>query len=169
VVHPVGRLHFETEGTQGSHVRLDGAFAEVAAAGVGQLERLAAVQQRPEEHDHRAGAPRGLLVDVVEVELRGRDDLEVVVGVEPPGLHAQAGQHLEQAVDLLDPGDLAQRRASAVEQGRAEQRDPRVLGGLDRDRPGQLGGPGDPQVRGAGPEGDNLGVERGTDPGQHLQ
>ena len=133
VVAAVGRLDLEAERPQRGHVRLDGAGAEVAAAGVRQLEDVGAVEQRAEEHDDRAGTPRGLLVDVREVELLGRDDLEVVVVVEPAGLDAEAAEHLEQPVDLLDPGDLAQRGAAAVEQRGAEQRDPGVLGGLDVD------------------------------------
>ena len=54
----------------------------------------------------------------VEVERGRRDDLQVVVGVEPARAHADAVEHLEQPVDLLDPGDPAQRRAAAVEQRR---------------------------------------------------
>ena len=68
-----------------------------------------------------------VLVDAAEVELAGGHDLEVVVGVEPAGLHAEAVQHLEQPVDLLDAGDLAQRGAAAVEQRGAQQRDAGVL------------------------------------------
>jgi hypothetical protein len=125
-------------------VWLDGACPEVAAAGVRQLEDLLAVQQRPEEHDDRAGAPRGVRVDAVELELPGRDDLEVVVGVQPPGLHSDAVEHLEQPVDLLDPGHLAQRRAAPVQEGGAQQRDAGVLGGLDVDRAGEPGRPRNP-------------------------
>ena len=139
VVAAVGGLHLEAEGPQGVHVRLDGAGAEVAAAGVGQLEDVLAVQQRAEEHDDRAGTPRGLLVDRAEVELLGRHDLEVVVVVEPPGLDAEAVEHLEQPVDLLDAGDLAQRGAAAVEQRGAQQRDAGVLRGLDVDRARERG------------------------------
>ena len=169
VVAAVGGLDLEAERPQRGHVRLDGAGAEVAAAGVRQVEGVAAVQQRAEEHDHRAGTPRGLLVDVVEVELGRRDDLEVVVAVEPAGLHAEAVEDLEQPVDLLDPGDLAQRGAAAVEQRGAEQRDTGVLRRLDVDAARERGGPGDAQVGRAGAEGDDLGVEGGADPGQHLE
>ena len=169
VVGAVGRLDLEAERPQRVHVRLDGAGAEVAAAGVGQLEDVGAVQQRAEEHDDRAGTPRGVLVDVREVELLGRDDLEVVVVADPAGLDAEAVEHLEQPVDLLDPGDLAQRRPAAVEQRGAQQRDPGVLGGLDVDAARQRGRAGDPQVGRAGAEGDDLGVEGRADPGEHLQ
>ena len=48
-------------------------------------------------------------------------------------------EHLEEAVDLLDPGDLAQRRTTPVEQRGAEQSDAGVLRGLDVDAPGQRG------------------------------
>ena len=78
-------------------------------------------------------------------------------------------EHLEQAVDLLDPGDLAQRGPAAVEQRGAEQRDAGVLGGLDLDRAGQRGRPGDAQVRGAGAERHDLGVEGRADAGEHLE
>ena len=105
----------------------------------------------------------------LEVEVVRRDDLEVVVVVEPAGLHAHAGEHLEQPVDLLDAGDLAQRRPAAVEQRGAEQRDAGVLGGLHVDGAGQRGGAGDPQVRRAGAERDDLGVEGLADAGEHLQ
>ena len=100
---------------------------------------------------------------------RGRDDLEVVVVVEPAGLDAEAVEHLEQPVDLLDPGDLAQRGAAPVEQRGAQQRDAGVLGGLDVDAAGQRGRAGDPQVGRAGADGDDLGVERRADPGEHLE
>ncbi len=169
VVAALGRLHLEAEGPQRGHVRLDGAGAEVAAAGVRQLEVGAAVEQRAEEHDDRAGTPRGLLVDVGEVELGRGDDLEVVVVVEPPGLDAEAVEDLQQPVDLLDPGDLAQRGAAAIEQRGAQQRDAGVLGGLHLDRPGQRRGAGDAQVGRAGTERDDLGVEGRADPRQHLQ
>ena len=162
VVPAVGRLDLEAERAQRRHVRLDRAGAEVAAAGVGELERLGAVEQRAEEHQHRAGTPRGHLVDPGEVELLRRDDLEVVLVVDPPGLHAEAAEHLEQPVDLLDPGDLAERGATAVEQGGAEQRDTGVLRGLDVDGAGQGGRALDPQVGRAGAEGDDLGVERAS-------
>ena len=121
-----------------------------------------------EEHDHRAGPPGRGLVDVGQVELGGRDDLEVVV-VEPAGLHAEAAQHLEEPVDLLDAGDVPQGGAAPVEQGGAQQRDPGVLRRLDRDGPREPGRAGHPQVRRTGTERDDLGVERGADAGEHLQ
>jgi hypothetical protein len=52
-------------------VRLDGAGAEVAAAGIGQSELGAVVQQRPEEHDDRAGPAGSLLVHPLQVECAG--------------------------------------------------------------------------------------------------
>ena len=169
VVRAVGGLDLQPERTQRGHVRLDGAFAEVAAAGVRQLELLGAVQQRAQEHDHRAGTTGGGLVDRVETQHLGRDDLEVVVLVEPAGLHAQGVEHLEQAVDLLDARDLAQRRAPLVQQGGAQQRDPGVLRGLDVDLARQGGGAGDTQVRRTGAEGDDLGLQSAADPRDHLQ
>ena len=169
VVAALGGLDLQAEGAQRGHVRLDGAGAEVAAAGVRQLEDVLAVHQRAQEHDDRAGTTGRLLVDAVQVELGRRDDLEVVVVVEPAGLHAHAGEHLEEPVDLLDARDPAQRRTPAVEQGGAEQRDAGVLGGLDVDGAGQRRRAGDPQVRGTGAEGDDLGVEGLADAGEHLQ
>ena len=170
VVHAVGGLDLEPERPQGRHVRLDGPGAEVAAAGVRQVEDFLTVQQRAEEHDDGAGTTGGRLVDVGQVELGRRDDLEVVLGVQPLGLDAERVQHLEQPVDLLDPGDPAQRRATAVEQRGAEQRDAGVLRRLDVDRAGQGGGAVDAKVDGSGlAERHDLRVEGLTDPRQHLQ
>src|SRR6185436_10352396 len=123
--------------TQRGHVGLDGAGAELAAAGVRELEGVGAVEQWAEEHQDRAGTTRRGLVDAAEVELLGRHDLEVAVVTDPAGLDAEAAEHLEQAVDLLDPGDLAQRGLPAVEQGGAEQRDAGVLRRLDVDLAGE--------------------------------
>ncbi len=149
VIAALGRLHLQPEGTQRGHVRLDGPGAEVAASGVRQLEVARAVHQRAEEHDDRAGTTGRGLVDPAEVEVRRRGDLEVVLGVQPAELHAQALQHLEQPVDLLDAGDPAQRRTATVEQGGAEQGDPGVLGGLDLDGAAQRRRSGHPEVGGA--------------------
>ena len=87
----MGRDDLEAEGAQGGQVRLDGARTEVAATGVRQPERRVVVQERPEEHDDRAGAAGGRDVDAVEVELLGRDDLEVVAAGEPSGSDADRG------------------------------------------------------------------------------
>ena len=76
----------------------------------------------------------------LEVELGRRDDLEVVAVGQPAGAHADRGEHLEDPVDLLDAGEVAQRRAAAVEQGGAEQGDGGVLGRLDVDRAGAASG-----------------------------
>ncbi len=169
VVAAVGGLDVEAEGPQRRHVRLHGALAEVATTGVGQVELVVAVQQRTEEHDHRARAAGGRLVDRGEVELGGRDDLEVVVVADPAGRDTEGVEHLEQPVDLLDPGDLAQRRTSLVEQRGAQQRDTRVLRGLHVDGARQRGGAVDAQVRRPGAEGDDLGVEGSADAREHLE
>ena len=63
VVAALGGLDLEAERPQRGHVRLDGAGAEVAAAGVRQLEGVLAVHQRAEEHDDRAGTTGRLRVD----------------------------------------------------------------------------------------------------------
>src|SRR5690606_8345527 len=83
VVAALGRVDVEAEGAQRVEVRLHGAVTEVAADGVGQVEDLLAVQQRAEEYDDRPGAPRRVGVDVGQVEVRRRDDLEVAGVVEP--------------------------------------------------------------------------------------
>ena len=127
LVEAVRGRDLEPEGAQRRQVRLDGAGAEVAATGIRQLEGLVLVEQRAEEHDDGARAAGGRDVDVVEVELGRRDDLEVVAVGQPAGAHADRGEHLEDAVDLLDAGQVAQRRAAPVEQGGAEQRDRGVL------------------------------------------
>ena len=135
----------------------------------GQLEGVGAVQQRAEEHDDRAGTPGRGLVDRAQVELLGRDDLEVVVVVEPAGVHADAGEHLEQPVDLLDPGDLAQRgrpRLSSEAQSRATPAFFEVFTSIE---PDSVVGPVTRRWVGPGAEGDDLGVERLADPGEHLQ
>ena len=79
-------------------------------------------------------------------ELVRPDQLEIVAVVGPGGLHADAGQHLEDPVDLLDLGDAAEDRTAAVQQAGAEQGDGGVLGGADRDAAVELGAALDPQV-----------------------
>ena len=170
LVEAVGRRDVEAEGAQRRQVRLDGAGAEVAATGVGQLEAVELVEQRAEEHDDGAGAAGGLDVDAREVELRRRDDLEVVAVGEPADPDADRGEHLDDPVDLLDAGEAAQRRAALVEQGGAEEGDGGVLARLDRDRAGELAPADDPQVlRAAVAERDELGVELLADAGEHLE
>ena len=169
MVGALGGLDLEAEGAQGRHVWLHRALTEVAATGVGELELVDAVQQRAEEHDDRAGAAGGALVDLREVELGGRDDLEVVLVAHPAGRDAEGVEHLEQPVDLLDARDLAQRRTPLVEQRGAQQRDAGVLRGLHVDGARQRGGAVDAQVRRTGAEGDDLGVEGRADAREHLE
>jgi hypothetical protein len=127
------------------------------------------VQQRAEEHDDAAGPAGGVDVHVRQVEALGRDDLEVVVRVEPPGLHADAVEDLEDAVHLVDAGDLAQRGAPPVEQRGAQQRHACVLRGLHVDRPREHRAADHPEVhRGLAAEGHELVVERLADAGEHL-
>ena len=119
---------------------------------------------------HELGHGMGLSnspVDPTDTGVTGHSNKEVVV--EPPGLHAEALQHLEQAVDLLDPGDPAQRGAPPVEQGGAEQGDPGVLRRLDVDPSGERGGTVDTQVGATVTDGDDLGVEHLPDPCDELQ
>jgi hypothetical protein len=154
---------------KGDHVRLDGARAQVAAAGVGQLEGRVLREQRAEEHDDRAGAHGGVHVDRVQVEVARDDDLQVAAVGRPGGAHAHGAQHVDDPVHLDDPGHVAQPGRAAVEQARAQQRDGTVLGGVDVDPAGELLAALHAQVgalRAA--DGDDGGVERGADPGQHV-
>ncbi|OPZ47751.1 MAG: hypothetical protein BWY91_03294 [bacterium ADurb.BinA028] len=170
LVEPVGRHDVQPERPQRRQVRLNGAGAEVAAPGIRQSELGAVVQQRPEEHDDRAGASSGVLVDPLQVQRGGRHDLQVVGVRQPTHLDPHRGQHLDDAVDLLDPGQVAQRRAAAVEQRRAQQGDRGVLGGLDVDGARQLGPTDDPQMlRARIPEGHQLAVQGFSNAGEHLQ
>ena len=72
LVEAMGRDDVQPERAQRGEVRLDSAGAEIAAAGIGQLERVVLMQQRPEEHDHGAGPAGSLDVDAVEVQLGRR-------------------------------------------------------------------------------------------------
>jgi hypothetical protein len=115
------------------------------------------------------GTAGGVLVDLGEVELSRRHDLEVVVVVDPPGLYPEAAQHLEQPVDLLDARDASQGGAAPVQQRGAQQCNAGVLGRLDVDAARQRGRSVDSQMHGPGTEGDDLGVESRTDACQHLE
>jgi hypothetical protein len=128
------------------------------------------VEQRPEEHDDRAGAAGRLDIDAVEPELGRWNDLEVVAARDPAGADADRVQHLEDPVDLLDPGEIAQCRPAAIEQGRAQQRDRRVLRRLDVDGAAELLAADDAQVLRPGvPEGYEFRVEALADPSQGLE
>ena len=76
---------------------------------------------------------------------RGAAELEVVV-VEPGAFDADAGQHLDDPVDLLDPGQPAQRGGAAVDQAGAEQGDAGVLAAVDVHGAGERAAAFDPQV-----------------------
>lgn len=170
VVVALGRGDVQAEPAQRDHVRLDGAGAEVAAAGVGQAEALHAVQQRAEEHDDGAGADGGLGVDGLHVQLGRRHDLQVGAVVDPAGAHADGVEHLQEAVDLLDAGDPAQYRAPLVEQRGAQQGHAGVLAGLDVDGAGQATAADHAQVhRTRVAQGDDFAVQRFADPGDHLK
>ena len=105
------RLHLEAELTQRLEVGFHRPGAEVAPSDVGEAELVELVQQGPQEHDHGAGAARCVEVHPREVEAGRGSDLEVVAVRQPAGLDADAGQHLEDPVDLFDPGQAAQRGA----------------------------------------------------------
>ncbi len=125
----------EAKRTQGLEVGLHGPVAEVTSPDVGQAELIELVQQRPEEHDHRAGSTGSFEVHGREIEVGRGSDLEVVALRKPSGLDADAGQDLEDAVDLFDAGEVAQGGAPVVEQRGAQQCDGGILAGLDIDRP----------------------------------
>ena len=82
-------------------------------------------------------------------------------------------QHLEDAVDLLDAGEVAQRRRALVEQRGAQQRDGGILARLDVDGAGEAAAALDLQVDGATGGGtgqrDELGVERFADPREAVE
>jgi hypothetical protein len=85
------------------------------------------VQQRAEEHDHRSSPPSRLDIHRVQLELVRPNQLQVIAVVEPTRLYADAGQHLEDPVDLLDSGDATEDRPTPVQQAGAQQPDSGVL------------------------------------------
>jgi hypothetical protein len=145
-VEPGRGLDAETELAQRLHVWLDGAGAEVAAAGVRQTVCGGFVQQRPEQHDDAAGPAGCLHVHGTKVQHCGAADLQIV-RVEPGALDADTGQHFDDPVDFLDPGQPAQRRGAAVDQAGAQQGNAGVLAAVDIDGSGQRVAALDPQVR----------------------
>src|SRR6202008_3372946 len=89
---------------------------------------------------------------------------------DPPRADADRAEYLQEAVHLLDTGDPAQHCAPPVEQRGAQQRDTRVLAGLDVDRAGETATADHPQMhRARVPQGDDLTVECFTDSGDHLK
>ena len=149
-VEPGLRLHAEAELVQCLHVRLHGAGAEVAAAGVGQPVGVGLVQQRAQEHDDAAGPAGRLHIHGGQVQDGGAADLEVV-RVEPGAFDADAGQHLHDPVDFLDPGKPAQRGGAAVDEAGAQQRDAGILAAVDVHRAGEGAAALDAQVGHLGP------------------
>ena len=143
---------------------------QVAAAGVRQAERPLAVDQRSEEHDDAARAPRRGHIDPVEVQRGRAPEFELGLVVRPGRLHTDALQHLEDAVDLLNLGDAAQDRPSAVQQGRAQEGDGGVLRGAHVDLAVEGALTVDPQVRGTTGAGrDELGIQCRRDAVDHVQ
>lgn len=128
------------------------------------------MQQRAEEHDDGAGPAGGVRVDGLQVELRGRQDLQVDAVVDPAGAYADGVEDLEEPEDLLDAGDPAQHGAALVEQGAAEQRDARVLARLDVDGAREATAADHTQMHGSGvTDRHDLAVEGLTDAGDHLK
>ena len=157
LVEAMGRHDVQAESPQGTQVRLHGARPEVATPGIRELEGVELVQQRPEEHDDGARPSAGCDVDRGQVDLGRGDDLEVIAVGQPADLHIERGEHLDDAVDLFDPGEVAQGGTALVEQAGAEQADGGVLARLHRDRAGEFRSADDPQVLGtAMAEGDEL-------------
>ena len=170
VVLAVGGVHLDAEVAQGLQVRLDGAHAEVAPAGVGQLEALVEAAERAHEHDDRASPASGRLVHGAQVELVGTMQREVPAVGRPRDLDADAREHLEEPVDLLDVGDAPEHRAAAVEQARAQQGDGGVLAGAHPDGALQMGLPADAEVQGARVARHDEGRLEGVgDPVDHLE
>src|SRR5690606_33363916 len=136
---------------------------EFAAAGEGQFEFGVVVEEGAEEHDDRAGSAGGVGVDAGEVEFFGRGDLEVAVGADPAVVHAHARQDAEDAVDLFDAGDAAERGGAVGEEAGAQEGDAGVFGGLDVDGAGEGDAAADAQVEGGGRgAGAGGGVEHGV-------
>lgn len=162
VVETVRRGDLQAEAAQRDHVRLDRAGAEVAAAGVRQFELVHAVQQRAQEHDDRPGATRGVGVDRLHVQLRGRHDLQVDAVVDPAGADTDGVEDLQEPEDLFDAGDAAQHGAALVEEGAAEQGDAGVLARLDVDGAREAPAADDPQMHGTGVADDTISLSRAS-------
>ena len=160
----------EAKRSQGIQVREHCAGPEITPAHIGQAEFVELMQQGPQEHDDCAGAPRRLKVHSREVEASRRGDLQVIAARQPTDLDPDAGQHLDDPVDLFDAGEATERGAPVVEQRSAQQCHRGVLAGLDVDRPVQLRPADDAQVLGARvTQGDKLGIQTGADASEHLQ
>ena len=116
---PIRPIIVETraEELKGLQVRGDRAGAQVATAGVRQLEQQLVVQQWAEKHDDRAGAAGGVLVHVIEAQPPRTHELELALVGRPGGPHADAGEHLENAVDLFDLRDATADHGDRLRQG----------------------------------------------------
>jgi hypothetical protein len=149
---------------------LDGPRTKITTTGVGQLEGGVGVEQRAEEHDHAPRPPRRFQIHRAKIEFGGANELQVSTLVQPAGPDADARQHLEDPVDLLDLRDAADDRTPPIEQAGAEQRHRRVLGRANRDAPGELGAAFNPQMlRPGAAHGNERGVERLSNSGYHFQ
>ena len=133
LVETLGRDDVKTEGAQDLEVRLDGTGAQVAAAGVGELEGVIEAHQWAEEHDDASGATGGLDVHVVKVELSRTNEGEVALVLGPLVGDADGRQHLKDAIDLLDVSDSAQHSAATVDETATQQGNGSVLGGTHLD------------------------------------
>ncbi len=171
VVAALGRLDLEPERPQGGHVRLDGAGAEVAAAGVRELELVAVVQQRAEEHDDAAGTASGLLVDGADRSRRSgaissRSLSALSQRYRTPMLASTSRMRLTSSIratlrSVVRPLLSSDAHSSAT---------PAFLLDFTSIEPDEHRAADDPQVHRAGhAERDDLGVERLADPGEHLQ
>ena len=150
-------------------MRVHGARAQIAAAGIREAVFLGFIQERAKEHDHAAGAARGLHVHGVQVQDGRAAELEVGV-VEPGAFDADAGQDLHDPVDLFDPGKAAQHRGAAVDQAGAQERHSGVFAAVDVHGAGQGAAAFDPQVRHLGfAHLDDAAVENRFEPLDHLE
>ncbi len=129
----LGGLDAQPEVPKGLQMRGDRTGTQIAAAGIGQLEVLLGMQQRPQEHDDRTGAPGGVGINGVQVEVVGSDQLQLAFVLRPDCAHPDAGQHFQDSVDLLDLRNTAQDRPAPVQQRGAQQCHRRVLRGANGD------------------------------------
>ena len=128
------------------------------------------MQQRTEKHDDRAGTASGLEIHLVQRKLGRPYQLKIIAVGRPGGPDPNAGEHLEDPVDLFDLGDAADDRAAPVEKRCAEQADRGILRRAHLDHPGQVGATLYPQVqRSAAADRDQRRVERLGDAVHHLQ
>lgn len=116
----------------------DGACAEVAATGKGQLKLAVLMKKWAEEHDDRASAFGGFDVDMIETQRLRRDDFEVVFFADPACFDANTLKHFDDTVNFFDTRYMTKRCLTFVEKACAEEGNGRVLACLGGDRAAQF-------------------------------